>query len=150
MAHFQLKNGPEAARDYLRAFQFARSYDKWSAFQRLGDTCWKLLDDPVLAEACYRKCMSDFGGGWPGLQARVNLGELLCAQRRYDDALKCFTGSPPVGGSWRASMLLGTARVHLAAGRKPEAVAALKQALATVGMHAHQKSECESLLDTLK
>jgi tetratricopeptide (TPR) repeat protein len=150
MAHFQLKNGPEAARDYLRAFQFARSYDKWSAFQRLGDTCWKLLDDPVLAEACYRKCMSDFGGGWPGLQARVNLGELLCAQRRYDDALKCFTGSPPVGGSWRASMLLGTARVHLAAGRKPEAVAALKQALATVGMHAHQKSECESLLDKLK
>jgi len=149
-AHYQLKNGPEAARDFLRAFQFGKSYSKWSAFQRLGDTCWKLLDDPMLAEACYRKCMSDFGGGWPGLQARVNLGELLCNQQRYDDAVNCFADSPPVGGSWRVSMLIGTGKTQIAAGRKAEAVAALKQALATVGIQAHQKKECETLLSGLQ
>jgi len=145
-AHFRLENGPEAARDYLRAFQLAKSYNKWAAFGRLGDTCWKLLDDQVLAEACYRKCMSDFGGGWPGLQARVNLGELLCEQQRFDEALACYAGSPVKSGTWGVSMLIGTAKVHLAAGRKPRAVTALKQALDTVGIVAHQKTECESLL----
>ena len=145
-AHFQLKNGAEAARDYLRAFQLARSYSKWAAFQRLGDTCWKLLDDQVLAEACYRKCMSDFGGGWPGLQARVNLGELLCEQQRYEEALACYAGSPAKTGTWGVSMLIGTAKVHFAAGRKPQAVAALQQALDTVGIPPHQKKQCESLL----
>ncbi len=149
-AYFNLKNGPEAARDFLRAFQFAKSYDKWSAFQRLGDTYWKLLDDEILAEACYRKCMSDFGGGWPGLQARVNLGELLLSQQRHDAALECLTGAPGVGGSWKAALLIGAAKVHIAAGHKREAVAALEQALAVAGLHASQKKECESLLAGLK
>lgn len=149
-AHYSLKNGPEAARDFLRAFQFAKSYAKWSALQRLGDTYWKLLDDELLAEACYRKCMSDFGGGWPGLQARVNLGDLLRSQQRYDAALQCLAGAPGVGGSWKAALLIGTAKVHVAARRQPEAVAALKQALATPGLHASQRTECESLLAELK
>lgn len=149
-AHYNLKHGPEAARDFLRAFQCGKSFAKWSAFQKLGDTCWKLLDDEVLAEACYRKCMSDFGGGWPGLQARVNLGDLLLSQKRYDAALQCLTGAPGATGFWKAALLIGTAEVHMAAGRKPEAVATLKQALATAGLHASQKKECESLLSGLK
>lgn len=149
-AYFNLKNGPEAARDFLRAFQFAKSYDKWSAFQRLGDTYWKLLDDEVLAEACYRKCMSDFGGGWPGLQARVNLGELLLSQQRYDVALECLSGAPGAGGSWKAALLIGAAKVHIAAGHKSEAATALEQARAVAGLHASQKKECESLLAGLK
>jgi len=149
-AYFNLKNGSEAARDFLRAFQFAKSYAKWSALQRLGDTYWKLLDDELLAEACYRKCISDFGGGWPGLQARVNLGELLLSQARHDAALQCLTGAPGVGGSWKAALLIGAAKVHIAAGHKPEAIAALKQALDTAGLHASQKKECESLLAGLK
>lgn len=145
-AWYNIKNGEEAARDFLRAFQFSRSFAKWSALQRLGDTYWKLLDDELLAEACYRKCMSDFGGGWPGLQARVNLGELLLAQQRYDAALQCLTGAPGATGSWRASLLIGAAKVHIAAGQKDEAVSALKQAIETPGLHAFQKAECEKLL----
>lgn len=149
-AYYDMKNGPEAARDFLRAFQCGTSFAKWSAFQKLGDTFWKLLDDPVLAEACYRKCMSDFGGGWPGLQARVNLGELLLAQGRHDDALKCLTGAPGATGSWKAALLIGAAKVHVAAGRKAEAAELLKQALATAGLHDAQKKECENVLSGLK
>jgi hypothetical protein len=149
-AHYNMENGPKAARDFLRSFQFAKSYAKWSALQRLGDTFWRLLDDEILAEACYRKCMSDFGGGWPGLQARVNLGELLVSQKRYDLALQCLSGAPGAGGYWKAAMLMGTAKVHIAAGRKSEATAALKQALATAGLYPSQKTECEALLSTLK
>lgn len=149
-AHFNLKNGPEAARDFLRAFQCSQSYTKWSAFQKLGDTFWKLLDDEVLAEACYRKCMADFGGGWPGLQARVNLGELLLSQKRRDDALKCLSGAPGATGFWKAALLTGTAKVHVAAGRTPEAVAALKEALAISGLSDSQRKECERLLAGLK
>jgi len=149
-AHYNMKNGPEAARDFLRAFQFAKSYAKWSALQRLGDTYWKLLDDEILAEACYRKCMSDFGGGWPGLQARVNLGELLLSQKRHDAALQCLSGAPGAEGYWKAALLIGTAKVHIAAGHRVEAAAALKQALATAGLYASQKTECEGLLSGLK
>jgi tetratricopeptide (TPR) repeat protein len=148
-AHFQLEHGPQAARDYLRAFQFAKSYQKWSAFQRLGDTCWKLLDDPLLAEACYRKCMADFGGGWPGLQARLSLGEMLSARKRYDDALACLD-MPSLEGTWAAAMLIGTAQVHRAAGRKPEAIAAIEKAQATVGVMEHQKRECQAILESLR
>jgi tetratricopeptide (TPR) repeat protein len=118
--------------------------------ERFRNKYWKLLDDELLAEACYRKCISDFGGGWPGLQARVNLGELLLSQARQDAALQCLTGAPGVGGSWKAALLIGAAKVHIAAGHKPEAIAALKQALDTAGLHASQKKECESLLAGLK
>ena len=118
--------------------------------ERFRNKYWKLLDDELLAEACYRKCISDFGGGWPGLQARVNLGELLLSQARHDAALQCLTGAPGVGGSWKAALLIGAAKVHIAAGHKPEAIAALKQALDTAGLHASQKKECESLLAGLK
>jgi tetratricopeptide (TPR) repeat protein len=149
-AYFNVKDGPAAARDFVRAFQFARSFAKWSALQRLGDTYWKLLDDDLLAEACYRKCMSDFGGGWPGLQARVNLGELLLAQGRHDAAIQCLSGAPNLGGYWKAALLMGTAKVHIAAGHKPEAIAALKESLAIAGLHAAQKKECERLLATLR
>lgn len=149
-AYYNVKKGPEAARDYLKAFQVARSFPKWSALQRLGDTYWKLLDDELVAEACYRKCMSDFGGGWPGLQARVNLGELLLSQERYDAALQCLGGAPQVGGYWKGALLIGTAKVHIAAKHKSEAVAVLKETLAVVGLHPSQKKECESLLAKLK
>lgn len=149
-AYYNRKKGPEAARDYLKAFQVAKSFPKWAALQRLGDTYWKLLDDELVAEACYRKCMSDFGGGWPGLQARVNLGELLRSQERYDAAMQCLTSGPHVGGYWKAALLLGTAKVHIAAKRKPEAVASLNEALAIVGLHPSQKKECESLLAGVK
>ena len=149
-AYYNVKNGPEAARDFLRAFQTAKSYARWSAFQKLGDTFWRLLDDPLLAEACYRKCMSDFGGGWPGLQARVNLGELLVSQGRHEAALECLTGAPGAEGFWKAALLIGVAKAHVAAGRKSEAVSALKRALATAGLHLSQKKECDSLLDRLR
>lgn len=149
-AYYNMKNGQEAARDFVKTFQCAKSFAKWSAMQRLGDTYWHLLDDELLAEACYRKCMSDFGGGWPGLQARVNLGSLLLSQQRYDAALQCLTGAPTAGGSWKASLLIGAAKVHIAAGHKPEAIASLKQAIETAGLHISQKTECESLLAGLK
>ena len=148
-AYFRVEKGPEAARDFLRAFQCATSYAKWGAFQRLGDTYWKLLGDEVLAEACYRKCISDFGGGWPGLQARVNLGELLLSQKRYDDALKCLFPYK-YGGSWHVSMLIAKAKVYAEMGKKAEARASLEEALKTVGIHAGQTKQCEELLATLK
>ena len=116
-AYFTMKMGKEAACNYLKAFQCSKSYDKWSAMQRLGDTYWKLLDDELIAEACYRKCVSDFSGGWPGLQARVNLANMLLSQRRYDAALKCLSGDKH-GGYWQAALLYMEAKVYAAMGKK--------------------------------
>jgi len=147
-AYFRVQRGREAARDLLRAFQCARSYAKWSAFQKLGDTYWKLLDDEVLAEACYRKCMADFGGGYPGLQARVNLVELLVSQERHHEALTCLSGIER-GGYWGGALLHAEAKVHAAKGDKAAAIDALQKALATVGINPHQKKECGKLLGAL-
>jgi len=149
-AYFRVKNGPAAAQDFVRAFQCSKSFAKWAALGRLGDTFWRLLDDELLAEACYRKCMTDFKGGWPGLQARINLGDLLCTQQRYDAALQCLAGAPEVGGYWKVALQLSTARVHLAAGQQAEARAVLRQTLAIAGLSAGQKAECEQLLAKLK
>ncbi|MDD4869593.1 MAG: tetratricopeptide repeat protein [Kiritimatiellae bacterium] len=148
-AYYNLKNGTEAARDFLRAFQFAKSYDKWAALLHLGDTYWKLLDDERLAEACYRKCVADFGGGWPGLQARVNLADLLLSQKRYDAALQCLKGDKH-GGYWQVALLYMEAKVCAEKGKKMEAITSLEAALKTVGINQYQQKDCEKMLSELK
>ncbi|MDY0167046.1 MAG: tetratricopeptide repeat protein [Thermoguttaceae bacterium] len=148
-AHYNLDNGKEAVDDFVRAYQFSRGRDKWAALQRLGDTFWHRLDDEILAEACYRKCMSDSGLAWPGLQSRVNLGSLLLAQQRHDAALQVFTGAPGATGTWRAALLIGAARVHAATGQPDAARSALNEAIQVPGIHAWQKEEAEKLLDKI-
>ncbi len=149
-AYFSLKNGLAAADDFLKTFQFGTRTVKWAALQRLGDTYWKLLDDELLAEVCYRKCMAAYGGGWPGLQARVNLGELLVAQERYDAALQALTVPSTIGGYWKTALLIGTANAQTAAGNPADAIKALEEALATPGLYNSQKQTCERLLAELK
>jgi hypothetical protein len=88
--------------------------------RRLTDkvTFWHRLDDEILAEACYRKCMAVSGLAWPGLQSRVNLGALLLAQKRHDAALQVLTGAPGATGTWRAALLIGAGRSGLPGGRR--------------------------------
>jgi hypothetical protein len=148
-AYYNLGNGTNAAADFLKAFQFGKSMDKWTALRRLGNTYWKLLDDEIIAEACLRKCAAECGGGHPGLQARIDLATLLLSQQRVDAALQCLREAKP-GGSWQAALLLMEAKVYAAMGKKPEAAAALDAASKTVGIQPHQKKECEALLVTLK
>jgi len=148
-AYFTMKMGKEAAYDYLKAFQCSKSRAKWSAMQRLGDTYWKLLDDELIAEACYRKCVSDYGGASPGLQARVNLAKMLLSQKRYDDALKCISGIK-IGGPWQPALLYIEAKVYAEMGKKPEAINSLDAALKTVGINQYQKKDCEKMLLELK
>lgn len=145
-AHYRLENGKQAVDDFVRAYQFSRGREKWAALQRLGDTFWHRLDDEILAEACYRKCMSVSGLAWPGLQARVNLGALLLAQERHDAALQVLTGAPGATGTWRAALLIGTAGVHAATGERNAARAALNEAIGTPGIHASQKEQAKTLL----
>lgn len=145
-AHYHLKNGQQAVDDLVRAYQFSRGREKWAALQRLGDTFWHCLDDEILAEACYRKCIAAAGLAWPGLQARVNLGSLLLSQERHDAALQVLTGAPEATGTHRAALLLGAAEVHVATGQQPAARSALKKALQTQGIHASQKQQAEKLL----
>lgn len=147
-AHYRLGNGQEAVDDFVRAYQFSTGRPKWGALQRLGDTFRHLMDDEILAEACYRKALSSGGMAWSGLQARVSLGDMLIEQERYDDALRVFDVRPD--GSWRVRMLLGTARVHQATGARDEAVAALEDALQTPGIQASQREEAENMLEELK
>jgi tetratricopeptide (TPR) repeat protein len=151
-AYFNLKNGGGAAHDYLKAFQCSKSYDKWSAFCKLGDTYWKLLDDQLLAEACYRKCVSDFGGGWPGLTARVNLATLLLSQKRYDAALQCLQAAAdrPGAGYWLVALLYMEAKVYADMDNKNQAIATLQTALKTVGIIQSQQKDCEKMLSELK
>jgi tetratricopeptide (TPR) repeat protein len=145
-AHYRLENGRQAVDDFVRAYQFSRGQEKWAALQRLGDTFWHRLDDEILAEACYRQCMSVSGLGWPGLQARVNLGSLLLDQERHDAALQVFTGAPGAGGTWRIALLIGAARVHIATGAREAARSALHEALQTPAITASQKQDAEELL----
>ena len=92
--------------------------------------------------------MSDFGG-WPGLQARVNLGEMLLSQRRYDTALQCLKGDKH-GGYWQVSLLYVEAKVYSEMGRTDEAIADLEAALKTQGIHPSQAKGCEKMLADLK
>lgn len=151
-AYAGLTNGQAAARDYLRAFQFAKSYEKYDALQRLGNVYWRLLGDELIAEACYRQCVAAFGGGWPGLQARVSLATLLLSQKRYDAALQCLQAPAdrPGGGYWLVALLYVEAKVYADMGKTADAIATLETALKTAGIYPGQKKECDELLTTLK
>ncbi len=146
-AHYRQENGQQAVDDYVRAYQFSSGREKWGALQRLGDTFNHLLDDEILAEACYRHAMNNGGFAWSGLQARVSLGNLLIRQGRFDDALAVFSASPD--GTWRTSMLLGTARTHLAANNREAARQTLDEIRAWPHASAAQKQETQSLLEAL-
>lgn len=147
-AHYRQGHGQQAVDDFVRAYQFSQGRPKWGALQRLGDTFRHLMDDEILAEACYRKAISSGGMAWSGLQARESLGDMLIEQERFDDALRVFDVRPD--GGWRVRMLLGTARVHRATGARDEAVAALEEALATPGISASQREDAEKMLEELK
>jgi tetratricopeptide (TPR) repeat protein len=148
-AHYRLENGKQAVDDFVRAYQFSQGQEKWAALQRLGDTFWHRLDDEILAEACYRKCMAVSGLGWPGLQSRVNLGALLLAQERHDAAMQVLTGAPGATGTWRAALLIGAAQVHAATGQADAARSALNEAVQTPGIHASQKEQARTLLNEI-
>jgi len=147
-AHYREGHGQKAVDDFVRAYQFSSGQPKWAAIQRLGDTFRNLMDDEILAEACYRKAMAVGGMGWPGLQARVNLGNMLIDQKRYDAALQVFSVRPQ--GSWRVRMLLGAARAHRAADANDKAVTALEEALQNPSIQPAQKKQAEDMLTEIK
>ncbi len=143
LAHYHKRNAREAVDDFVHAYQFCSGSEKWGALQKLGDTFLHLMDDEILAEACYRQALQHGGMGWGGLQARVSLGNLLLRQERFDDALRVFDAHPD--GSWRAPMLLGAARAHLGAGDAQAARAALDALRDWPHVSAAQRQEAEAL-----
>lgn len=147
-AHFREKHGEQARDDFVRAYQLNKGRPKWSAIQRLGDTFRDYLDDEILAEACYRKAMKSGGFGWSGLQARVNLADLLTKQKRCDEALELLDVKQ--SGSWGATMLIGAAKAHLAKKEPEKAKEALQKALKLKGTHPHQQKQAENMLSEIK
>ncbi|MFA7159592.1 MAG: tetratricopeptide repeat protein [Kiritimatiellia bacterium] len=148
-AYYSLKNGRGAAHDYLKAFQCSRHFDKWTSLRMLGNTYLNLLGDEITAEACFRKCVADCGGGHPGLSAKVDLVNLLMAQKRYADALKCLVGDKH-GGSWEANLTAMEGKVYAAMGKKAEAISAYEKALKVHGIQANKQKECEKAIAELR
>jgi tetratricopeptide (TPR) repeat protein len=148
-AYFYTNNGGGAAHDYLKAFQCSKHFDKWTSLRMLGNTYLKLLDDELKAEACFRKCISDCGGGHPGLSAKVDLVNLLMSQKRYEEALQCLSGDKH-GGSWEVTLTALEGKVYAASGKKNEAIASYEKALKTYGIMPHQQKEYEKALTELK
>ena len=150
-AHLFLKNGPAAVADFVKVYQFGNLFGKMDGLKWLGDTYWKLLDDTVLAEAFYRKCMAMGPGSTPGLLARINLGALRTEEGRHDDALKVLNDFlPRASGCWKADMLLGIAKTHIAAGQAEQARDALEAVPASPGVLSHQVKAAEQLKASLK
>lgn len=146
-AHYRKSNAQAAIDDFVHGYQFSGGREKWGTLKQLGDTFRHLMDDEILAEACYRKAMQSGGMGWGALQARVSLGDLLIEQQRYDDALRVFAVRPD--GSWRTPMFLGAARAHLGAGDTEAALAVLDELRDWPHVSAAQRAEAEAIHATL-
>ena len=146
-AHYRKGHAQEAVDDFVHAYQFSGGREKWGTLKQLGDTFRHLMDDEILAEACYRQAMTHGGMGWGGLQARVSLGDLLLEQQRYDDALRVYSARPD--GSWRTPMFLGAARAHQGAGDTEAALAVLDALREWPHVSAAQRAEAETIHATL-
>jgi tetratricopeptide (TPR) repeat protein len=151
-AYLAVKDGPRAEADLTQAAQsLTSSNDKGLALVQLGDVYRTLLNDPIRAVETYRKAY-DTDSVYKRCQASIGIATVLCAEKKFDEALRELQSrltSDVTSAHWRAKMLSEMGRTLVEAGRKAEAVAMYREALAVKGVPEEFKSLSEDALKSL-
>jgi hypothetical protein len=151
-AYFAIKDGPRAEADLsLAAQSLTSSNDKGLALVQLGDVYRTLLNDQTRAVDTYKK-VYDTENVYKQCQAAIGIASVLRAQKKFDEALRELESrltADVTSSYWRVKMLGEMGRTLAEAGRKPEAIAKYREALAVKGVPEEFKSSFEDALKLL-
>ena len=151
-AYFAIKDGPRSEADLTQAAQsLTNSNDKGLALTQLGDVYRTLLNDPTRAVETYKK-VYDTESVYKQCQAAIGIATVLRSQKKFDEAMQELQSrltADVTSAHWRAKMLGEMGRTHVEAGRKAEAIAIYRDALAVKGVPEEFKGSFEDALKSL-
>jgi tetratricopeptide (TPR) repeat protein len=141
-ANAALKDAASAEKDLKMAVKLSPGNGMY--WLTLGEFCRDNLKDDQQALSAFQKAPVVPGIYWH-YSAVLSAAEILCKQKKYDEALKelakADTGKAP--GIWRINLLRAWGETHAANGQPVEAVAKLNEALGAEGITTDQKAEIE-------
>ena len=152
MACFQWNDGTNAVKDLRKAAEYlADEALLGQACLRLGDACLKLNDEPQALDAYLKAIKAANAGGWIKSTATVSAAGILRKQGKFDEAFRILenAGAGKTEGYWGFALLCAWADTLAAQGKKAEAAAKYKEALALKGINEAQKKEAEKVLQSL-
>ncbi len=151
-AYFAIKDGLRAEADLTQAVQsLTNSNDKGLALTQLGDVYRMLLNDPTRAVETYKK-VYDTDNVYKQCQAAIGIATLLRSQKKFDEAMQELQSrltADVTSAYWRVKMLGEMAKTQAEAGRKAEAIAKYREALAIKGMPEEFKGPFEDALKAM-
>jgi tetratricopeptide (TPR) repeat protein len=152
MSYFQWNDGTNAVKDLRKSAEYlADEAILGQACLRLGDANLKLNNEPQALEAYLKAIKAANAGGWIKSTASVSAAGILRKQGKFDEAFRILenAGAGKIEGYWGFVMLCSWADTLSAQGKKADAVAKYKEALALKGINEAQKKEAEKVLQSL-
>ena len=152
-AYYVTKDGKNAEKDLERAADYLmEDNSKGLALNALGDTYQHLLKDDEKAIAAYRRCYRT-RNVYKKSHAAMATASILRRQQKPDEALaelKKLDLDSISNAYWRGAMLCAYGETLASAGKKAEAIARYKEALALEGATSWAKKACEKALKELQ
>ncbi len=148
-SYYVLKHGKEAAHDFEQAVPYYTDLNSLGhCLNQLGDTYQFLLKDEDKALATYRRTY-DAGNIYKICQASMSIADILQQRKEYAAALEAMNQVDMVqveAPHWRGRMLCAMGQVLAKLGKKAEAQAKYKEALALEGLSDEARNQCEAAL----
>ena len=148
-AAYRVRNAELAVADLTHAVEYTMDRNtKGLVLNGLGDVYRVLLKDDKKAIETYRRVYTE-SHLYKQCHSAISVSTIFLGQGKPNQALKELDriGPDKVKGYWQATLLAARARVLAAMGRKPEAVAAYKQAIQVKGIHPSTKKACEMAME---
>lgn len=152
-AYYFAKEGVNAEKDLKRAADYLmEDNSKGLALNALGDTYQHLLKDDEKAIEAYRRCYKT-RNVYKKSHAAMAVASILRKQQKPDEALlelKKLDLDSISNAYWRGAMLCAYGQALACAGKKTEAIARYREALALEGATSWTKRACEKALKELQ
>ena len=149
---YRARDGKLAAADLTKAATYTTNVNsRGLVLNNLGDTYLHLLKDEEKAIATYRRVFKE-SHVYKQCHAAITLASIRLKKGKPEEALQELKriDLKKVRGYWKAALLMARARALLAAGKKAEAIADYKQAIAIKGLPASTKKMCEKAIKQIE
>lgn len=153
-AYYHLKDGKAAEADMAKAADRLPDGEvKWQALLFMGNNYLNNLKDDKKALDAYAQVIRKFeNGNWIYLQAVISSTGILRTQGKYDEALQMLAKIDPkelAGNYWPPALRYAYGETYSAQGKKAEAIAKFKEALAVAG-NGEWKEPCQDRIKELE
>jgi len=149
---YRTKKAELAIADFAKAVEYAKTRnDRALTLCNLGDVYRSLLKDDEKALEVYRRVLAE-KHIYKGSRACLAMSDIYLKQNKPQEALAAldWVDLNKLNGPYKAWILAGRGKVLATMGKKAEAIAKYKEALAVKGVPGYTKKQCEKALEKLE